>query len=104
MTPTEYFQLHGIVSDPEEAASILEKEFAEISGSFGPAAYRVVWECYPRNIHPAMIVAWLRSKGWLAEIKKELRDGETVLFPVLLAGETYQDLFSGAFSAKKEHQ
>lgn len=104
MTPTEYFRHVGMVTDPAEAVSILEKEFTEISGSFGPAAYRVVWESYPRNIHPAMIVAWLRSKGWLAEIKKELRDGETVLFPVLLAGETYQDIFSGAFSSKKEHQ
>lgn len=101
MTPMECFQRRGMVTDPAEAAPILEKEFAEISVLFKPGVCRVVWESYPSNIHPAMIVAWFRSQGWLAEIKKELRDGETLLFPMILVGETYRDLFFGAFSPKE---
>lgn len=104
MTPAEHFQLHGMVTDPEEAASILEKAFADIAGLFRPTTYRVVWESCPRNIHPAMAASWLRSKGWKAEAAKDSRGDSTVLLPTILVGETYQDLFSETFSAPKENQ
>jgi hypothetical protein len=94
MTPKHLLSQKNMITDPQEAAEVLEKELAASVDLFDATAIRVVWESYPKNIHPSLVVAWLRSLGWEAETRHDERDKRVVIFPVILVEKTYDLMFS----------
>ncbi len=102
MTPAEVLSKQGFVTDPVKAASILEAEFPKAE----PTEFDVdriktfwLWENYPRQIHPHMVVAWLISKGWQAQTFEVTRGKQYELRPMILVDETYRGMFAKIFKS-----